>query len=58
LPPYSPELNPGENAGPFLRQHHFSNRFCKTYDATLDTGRNSWSSVMAEPARITAIAMT
>jgi transposase len=33
LPPYSPELNPVENVGQFLRQNHLSNRVYESYEA-------------------------
>ena len=32
LPPHSPELNPVENLGHYLRSHHWSNRVYRDYD--------------------------
>lgn len=36
LPPRSPELNPAENIGQFMRDNWLSNRIFKSYEDILD----------------------
>jgi transposase len=56
LPPYSPELNPQENVGQYLRQNYLSNRVFTNYTAIVDACCNAWQSLMAQPDRVTSIA--
>jgi hypothetical protein len=56
LPPYSPELNPVENALAFLRSNKLSNRVFDSYDAIVDACCDAWSWLIAQPERIATIA--
>jgi transposase len=56
LPPYSPELNPVENIGEFLRQNDFSNRVYATYEAIVEVCCVAWNKLIAAPGRIRSIA--
>ena len=56
LPPYSPELNPVENAWHFLPQNFLSNRVFDTYDVIVDTCCKAWNEQVAKPDRIQTIA--
>jgi transposase len=55
LPPYSPELNPVENVWAFLRGNKLSNSVFDTYDAIVETCRDAWRWLIAQPDRITSI---
>ena len=67
LPPYSPELNPGENIWQYLRQNRLANRVFNSYDAIVDVcwfgpalepvaGRPSpWNALIAIPERVASI---
>jgi DDE superfamily endonuclease len=55
LPPKSPELNPVENVWQFLRQTKLSNRIFGDYQAIVTAACEAWSSLIADPARITSI---
>jgi len=55
LPPKSPELNPAENVWQFLRQTKLSNRIFDGYDAIVTAACEAWSSLIADPTRITSI---
>jgi len=57
LPPYSPELNPGENIWQYLRQNHLANCVSDTYDAIVEACCEAWNALIAQPTRITSIAM-
>jgi transposase len=57
LPPYAPELNPGELIWQFLRQNQLSNRVFDGYDAIVDACCSAWNQLMAAPERITSIAI-
>ena len=55
LPPKSPELNPVENIWQFLRQTKLSNRVFDGYEAIVTATCQAWSSLVADPARVTSI---
>ena len=55
LPPYSPELNPGENIWQFLRQNFLSNRVNDSYDAIVDACCAAWNALIVLPDRIRSI---
>lgn len=52
LPPYSPELNPMENIGEFLRGNFLSHRVWNTHEAILKACRDAWNKLMHMPQRI------
>ena len=56
LPPYSPELNPGENIGQFLRHNYLANCLCDTYAELVDACCDAWNALIAPSHRITSIA--
>jgi hypothetical protein len=56
LPPYSPELNPQANIGPFLRQTSLPNRVFDAYEAIVDACCKAGNALLAEAGRITSIA--
>jgi len=58
LPPYSPELNPVENIWQYLRQNHLANRVFDTYDAIVEACCEAWNALIAQPTRITSLAMS
>jgi DDE superfamily endonuclease len=49
LPPYSPELNPVENAWQHLRQNQLSLRVWPDYEAIVETCCQAWNALMAMP---------
>ena len=51
LPPYSPELNPVENIGQFLRQNHLANRVYDDYTAIVDACCDAWNALTAAPPK-------
>ena len=57
LPPYSPELNPGESIWQYLRQNHFANRVFDNDGAIVDACCEAWNALIAQPTRITSTAM-
>ena len=57
LPPYSPKLDPVENIWQHLRQNHLANRVFDTCDAIVDACCEAWNALIAQPTRITSIAM-
>ena len=56
LPPYAPELNPVENIWEFLRKNYLALRVHENYAAIVDACCHAWSSLMAMPDEIAAIA--
>ena len=57
LPPYSPALNPVENIWQYLRQNHLANRVFDTCEAIVEACCEAWNARIAQPTRITSIAM-
>src|SRR5262249_2582424 len=52
LLPYSPELNPVENLGHYLRSHHWSHRVYLDYQALRDAAAVAWRAVCLDPEKI------
>ena len=57
LPSRSPELNPVENIGQFLRANWLSNRVFQTYDEIIAAACEAWNKLTALPETITSIGM-
>jgi transposase len=57
LPSHAPELNPVENVWQYLRQNWVSNTVFENYDAIVDAAGTAWRKLIAQPQRITSIAM-
>ena len=57
LPSRSPELNPVQNIGQYLRQNCLSNRLFPTYEAILDARCRACNRLIAQPETITSIGM-
>ncbi|WP_368668657.1 transposase [Neochlamydia sp. S13] len=55
LPPYSPELNPVENMGHYLRSHYWSNRIYKGYKELEKMAIASWEKVCLNKKRIKSL---
>src|SRR6202165_5821048 len=55
LPPYSPELNPGENLWHYLRAHHWSNRPYRDYDELQEEAVRSLCKVCEDPETIKTV---
>jgi hypothetical protein len=55
LPRYSPELNPVENVGEYLRQNKLGLRVWPDYDAIVATCCEAWNWLMAAPDRLASI---
>ena len=55
LPSRSPELNPVENIGQFLRDNWLSNRVFKSHDDILDHCCDAWNKLIAQPWKIMSI---
>jgi transposase len=49
LPPTSPELNPVEKVGQYLRQKFLSNRVFENYDMIIDACCDAWNVFMEMP---------
>jgi transposase len=56
IPPYSPELNPMENAWDYLRGNQLSHRIWDTYDDTVQACANAWRFLVNDQQRIRSIA--
>lgn len=52
LPPYSPELNPGERVWLHLRERYLSFRVLDDTEAVVDACCHAWRQLIAEPDRI------
>jgi hypothetical protein len=57
LPPYSPELNPMENAWDYLRQNKLCALVWNTYDQILDACQSAWRFLINDPDRIQSIGL-
>jgi transposase len=55
LPPYSPELNPVENAWHYLRANWLAISVFDSYDAILDACRTAWNRFANDPKTVTSI---
>ena len=55
LLPYSPELNPVENLGLYLRAHHWSNRDYADYEALPEAPTGAWRQVCLDPEKVRSI---
>jgi transposase len=55
LPAYSPELNPVEKVGPFLRERCFSHRLFPTVEAVVDACCRAWNRLLTEPGRLRSL---
>lgn len=55
LPLYSPQLNPIEKLGQYLRQHDWSNRVYKNYDHLRQAARDAWQKVCLNPKKVKSI---
>jgi hypothetical protein len=55
LPPKSPELNPVENIGQFMRDNWLSSRVFKSYDDILDHCCFAWNKLINMPWKIMSI---
>jgi transposase len=52
LPAYSPELNPVERIGLYLRERHLSHRLLADYEAVVDACCKAGNALTTEPGRI------
>jgi transposase len=57
LPPRSPELNPVENVGQFLRENWISNRVFASYGEILDHCCAAWTKLTDQPWRIMSLGL-
>jgi hypothetical protein len=55
LPAYSPELNPVERIGLYLRERHLSHRLLADYEAVVDACCKAWNALTTEPGRIRSL---
>lgn len=55
LPPYSPELNPVERVGLYLKERYLSHRLLDDYDAIVDAAEAAWKRLTAESGRLTSL---
>jgi hypothetical protein len=55
LPPYSPELNPVERVGLYLRERFLSHRVLKDYQAVLDAACEAWNALVNETGRLASL---
>lgn len=55
LPPRSPELNPVENVGPFMRDNRLSNRIFTSYEDILDHCCHAWNTLIDQPWKIMSL---
>lgn len=58
LPPYSPELNPMENAWDYLRGNKLSSLVWDSYDAIVEACKRAWQFLIEDPERIASIGNT
>jgi transposase len=58
LPPYSPELNPMENAWDYLRGNKLSSLVWDSYDAIVEACKQAWQFLIDDPERIASIGNT
>ena len=57
LPAKAPELNPMENAWPFIRANWISNRIFTSYEDILDHCCDAWNRLTDQPWRIMSIGL-
>lgn len=57
LPPRSPELNPVENVGQFMRDNWLSNRVFRDYDDIVDQCCRAWNRLIDQPWKIMSIGL-
>jgi transposase len=57
LPAKAPELNPMENAWPFLRENWISNRVFTSYEDVLDHCCAAWNKLTDQPWRIMSLSL-
>ena len=57
LPAKSPELNPVENIGQFMRDNWLSNRIFTSYTDILDHCCFAWNALVDQPWKITSIGL-
>jgi transposase len=57
IPPKSPELNPVENVGQFMRDNCLSNRVFKSYDDLVNHCCEAWNKLIDQPWRIMSIGL-
>lgn len=55
LPPYSPELNPVERRGLYLREHHGANRTYRDLAAPEEAAVAGWRAVGLDPDKIQTV---
>jgi hypothetical protein len=55
LPAYSPELNPVERIGLYLRERSLSHRLLADYEAVVDACCRAWNALTAEAGRIKSL---
>ena len=55
MPPATPELNPAENVGQYLRQTHLGNRVFQNYNDIIDRVCAAWRALLDENVRIESI---
>jgi len=55
LPPKSPQLNPVENLWHYLRSHHWSNRFYKTWQDLREAAADAWRRVCLVPELVKTV---
>lgn len=56
IPPYSPELNPMENAWDYLRGNQLSHRLWETYNDIVQACATAWRFLTNDPERTRSIA--
>jgi len=56
LPPYTPELNPMENAWDYLRGNKLSMKVWDTYEAIVTACGDAWHFLIGDPERIKSLA--
>jgi hypothetical protein len=55
LPAYSPELNPQERVGEFLRRHYLALRRFLDHTALLDACQDAWRRFLGQPGRVRSL---
>ena len=55
LPPYAPELNPGENVWEFMRKNWLGHQVWRSYKAIVDACCEAWNKLMQMPERIASL---
>jgi hypothetical protein len=55
LPPASPQLNPLERIGLYLRERYLSHRMLDDYEAVLEAVCRAWNRLLDETGRLTTL---